>query len=75
MTKTTRNPKPLPCPFCGSPPEVQDERPSSLSADAWVVTCSHPTCRVAAFTVSPGTRADVIAAWNTRAPAEDATDE
>ncbi len=61
-----------PCPFCGSPAEMENGR----NDRPWVVECPNRDCHAQPFMDHADSRFEAIAAWNTRTPSEPAaTDE
>lgn len=56
----------LPCPFCGEPPEIDNQR----GKDSYRILCENRKCWMVAQTFW-GSQADVSEAWNQRAKASD----
>lgn len=50
-----------PCPFCGSEPQIIDDR------DEIIIECANADCQVLCETQNVETMCDAIRAWNTRA--------
>ena len=55
---------PLPCPFCGASPRVE----RTALDPGYLVLCRNRDCWAGASTHVHVSRAEAIAAWNTRAP-------
>jgi hypothetical protein len=62
----------LPCPFCGGEPMLDDFSTSYRpdSSPSWHVICKGP-CSVEVCTYGYDTKAEAIAAWNTRSTAQE----
>lgn len=56
--------KPLPCPFCGSNPSIENGR----NDRPWIIECINDDCPAQPVIDDGDTRFGVIAKWNTRNP-------
>ena len=61
---TPRDPDPLPCPWCGVVPEVENYE--TCGRHRYAVTCGNDDCNCAAATTYFDTAAEAVAAWNKR---------
>lgn len=57
---------PLPCPFCGSEPFVEEVSHNSVKKDSWMILgCKNPKCQIV-LSGDFSSRDKAIKAWNTR---------